>query len=230
VARDRKRSNTISVDFAGVESRVKVEEGEHSVEVSEVSKERGDKGDYISWKFKVFEGDCEGGVLYYNTSLTKQSLWNLKQLLEALGEDVPDDEMDIDLAEMIGKQMTAVTDTETFEGKPKSRIIDFSALEKRSSKKERKKDRDDKDEDKDKKDRKGRDKDDDKDKKDRGSKRDKKKSKKIAQDEVLDMSQDELQDLVKEHELDVDLDDFKSLTKMRNAVIDKLEGEDLLES
>jgi hypothetical protein len=43
------------------------------------------------------------------------------------------------------------------------------------------------------------------------------------------MDEDALQELIDEHELDVDLDDFKKIGKKREAVIDALEDEDLLE-
>jgi hypothetical protein len=43
------------------------------------------------------------------------------------------------------------------------------------------------------------------------------------------MDEDELADLVKEHKLDVDLDDYKSLRKKVAAVIGELEEKELLE-
>jgi hypothetical protein len=249
----RRSSNVISVDFKGVETRIRVDEGEHQMAVAEVTREKGDKADYLSWKFKVTEGDCEGGVVYTNTSLSKQSLWNLKGLLEALGVEVPDDEMDLDLSEYVDLEMIGVVAMEDYEGKPRPKLVDYAPL-KKSKKKDKDedkggrrkgKDKDEEEEEEEEEETKGRrgkgkDKDEDnergsrrrrdKDEEDEGKGRKGKKAKKIAQDEVQDMSQDELEDLIKEHELDVDLDDFKTLNKMRNAVISELEQNDLLEA
>lgn len=51
----------------------------------------------------------------------------------------------------------------------------------------------------------------------------------LTEDEVQEMSEEELEDLIEQHELDVDLDDFKTLRRKKNAVIDALTENDLLE-
>lgn len=56
-----------------------------------------------------------------------------------------------------------------------------------------------------------------------------KKKSKVSSDDVMDADEDGLQELIDEHELDVDLDDFKTLRKKAAAVIDALEEADLLE-
>jgi len=45
----------------------------------------------------------------------------------------------------------------------------------------------------------------------------------VTADDINGMNQDELEELVEEHELDVDLDDFKTLRKKRSAVVDAAE-------
>ena len=60
----------------------------------------------------------------------------------------------------------------------------------------------------------------------------KKKSKKksgVTKEEVMDMSQDELGDLIKEHELETDLEDYATLRKMKAAVVEALEEAGVLE-
>lgn len=47
-------------------------------------------------------------------------------------------------------------------------------------------------------------------------------------DAIKSMSQDELEELVEEHELDVDLDDYKTLRKKRTAVLDAAEEAGIL--
>ncbi len=56
-----------------------------------------------------------------------------------------------------------------------------------------------------------------------------KKVEKVDGDSVDGMDEDELQELIDEHELDVDLDDHKTLRKKVRAVKDALEEKDLLE-
>ncbi len=72
---------------------------------------------------------------------------------------------------------------------------------------------------------------DDEPKAKKGKKADKKSKKKskVSSDDVMDADEDGLQELIDEHELDVDLDDFKTLRKKAAAVIDALEEADLLE-
>lgn len=73
------------------------------------------------------------------------------------------------------------------------------------------------------------DEDDKKDKKSGGKKSGKKSGKKIKGSDVEDMDEDQLQELIDEHDLeDVDLDDHKTLRKKVRAVLDALEEKDLL--
>lgn len=51
----------------------------------------------------------------------------------------------------------------------------------------------------------------------------------VTADDIAGMSQDELEELVEEHELDVDLDEFKTLRKKRTAVVDAAEEAGILE-
>lgn len=51
---------------------------------------------------------------------------------------------------------------------------------------------------------------------------------KVTADEINEMDQEELEAFVEENELDVDLDDFKTLRKKRSAVVDAAEEADLL--
>ncbi len=51
-----------------------------------------------------------------------------------------------------------------------------------------------------------------------------------AESDVSEMSEEELEKVIKKHKLDVDLDDFKTLRKKQNATIDALESEGLIES
>lgn len=61
------------------------------------------------------------------------------------------------------------------------------------------------------------------------SSRKKKKKDPVTEETIQDMSEEELEALIEEHDLDVDLDDFKTLRKKKNAVIDAAEEAEILE-
>jgi len=63
-----------------------------------------------------------------------------------------------------------------------------------------------------------------------GSKKSSKKQTTWTEDEVQEMSEDELESVIEESGIEVDLDEFKTLRKKKNAVIDALTEADLLDS
>lgn len=221
----RTKGNVVTIDFTGVEGKRQVpDEGEYLAKVTEAVQEKGgDKGPYISWTLEIVDDkEFEGSTLYNNTSQSQKAKWNLKAWLEALGVEVPDDEMDVDLDDMADRELMVTVAHETFEGTKRARIVDFSPSEEPEPEP---------------KGRRGSARDEPKGERrssareERGSGRSSRSSKKdlLKADDLLDMTQKELEDVIEDNKLDVDLADFKSLTKMRNAVIDAAETAKLLE-
>ena len=215
----KKKKSGLSLNFKGVKTFKTIPEGSYVVEVVAATMEESSKGnDMIKWEFEVAEGPHKGAKLWYNSTITDDSLWALRQVLDALGQDVPDGEMDIDLEELVGCQAGVGVLHDTYEGKRKAVIADWMSKDDVESS-------DDEDEAEE-------DEDDEDDKK--SKKKDKKKSKKDDDDEdeaeeeetpdVDNMDEDELKELIDEAGLDVDLDDYKTLKKQRNAVKEALEG------
>lgn len=269
--RPSRRSKSTTIDFTGVESRRTPDEGTYNLVVEEVTKESGDRADYFKWQFKIADGDFEGVSVYHNTSLSPQSLWNLKNLLEALGEEVPDGPLDIDLAELVGKEVSAEIIHEKYEGRNMARISEFAEADEAPKKRKKDEDEDedekprrgrrakpadDDDEDEKPKRRRGRkpadeDEDEDEDEKPkrrgrraaadddededekpkRGSKKKpvKEEEDTITSEDVNGMSQEELEELIEEHDLDVKLSSLKTLRKMRAAVIEAGEEAGIIE-
>lgn len=203
MAKKKSKSTTVSVNFKGVEGRTAgAKPGEYIGEVEEVEKDKGDAGEYLKWTFVLGEDGDEGKAWFY-TSLTKQSLWNLRGLLEAMGEEVPDDEMDIDLEEMVGKKVGVVIEMEEYQGKDRPKMVDYMPV------------------------------DDIGPSEDKSDKKKKKKGKKDAEkpdeDAVNEMDRDELETVNDDHKLEVDFDDYeddkKGLKKLRKAIIEALDGE-----
>ena len=275
----KKSGGSVSVNFKGVEGRgARIKPGEYLGEVSEVTLEKGKKAQYLAWTFDL---DDDAGKAYFNTSLAKNSLWNLRGLLEAMGEEVPDDEMDLDLEDLVGKRVGIIIEEEEYEGKKRPKMVDYfpeddaSNDDSKSDKKKKKKtakddeklvksdveemDRDallelnndhelELDEDDYKDNKKGNAKlledvlekldekdllsdgeDDDEDDKKKKKKKSKKEPEKVNREEVEGMDEDELGTLISDHELEVDLDDHKTLKKKVKAVLEELEEKDLLE-
>jgi hypothetical protein len=301
----RKKSSSVKVNFKGVESRQTPPEGDYAVKVLELTTgQSAAKNDQIEGVFEISRGQYKGVKLYMYFPLQENSLWKLHAFLTALGEEVPEDEMDIDLSDLVDKELVGVITHETYNGRKRAKMTDFDSIDnyegaddekagkkggkgkKGKSKDEPEKisrsDVEDMDEDelealvdehdltdddgddldlddfkklpkkveaviealeradmleeekssKGKKGKKSKDDDEDEDKSSKKSKKDKggkKKPKKIDRDDVGDMDEDALQELIDEHDLDVDLDDHKKIGKKREAVIEALDDEDLLE-
>lgn len=219
-----------------------VPEGAYLMEVVEAEKTESQAGnDTISWKMKVADGPHANKLLYYNTSLLPQALWNLRGLVEALGYEIEDGDMDLDLSSFVGDQFVGVVAHETYEGKKRPRIVDMFGVdteegkevletgdeetegeeEKPAAKKRGKKPAPEPEEEEE----------EEKPAKKPAAKKGKKPEPDlIAEDSVMELDEDGLAELINEHELEVDLDEHATLRKKRNAVIAALEDRELLEA
>jgi hypothetical protein len=271
-----RRAKKTSLNFKGVEGKTLIPAGDYASKVVEVSVEKG-QGDYnyFKWVFEITEGKYKGKKLFTNTSHNPAALWNLKNLLVALGVEVPDGEMEFDLEEFVDMEVTLVVDEDEYNGKPQSRVVDYYPSEGRGSdddadeaddeeedekpvkkgkakaapKKGKAKDEDDEDEDEEEEEKpapkkrgrpagaKNKPKDDDEDE-DEDEEEEEKVSKKgkgkkpklkpIDADTLSEMDEDELTDVIDTYELDVDLDDYKTIKKKIAAVSAALDEIDML--
>jgi hypothetical protein len=208
--RKKADKGSVKVNFKGVESRQTPPEGDYKVKVLELTTgQSANKNDQIEGTFEIAAGQYKGVKLYMYFPLQENSLWKLHAFLTALGEEVPEDEMDIDLSDLVDKEFVGVVTHETYNGRKRAKLTDFDSIDNYSGD----------DDEKDGKGKKG------------AGKKDAKKSKKVSRSDVEDMDEDELQELLEEHDLEdeVDLDDHKKLPKKVAAVIEALEEADLLE-
>lgn len=120
------------VDFSQVEDRVLIDEGVYLLKVNKITEEVSDSGnDYLKWVFQVIGGDnydktlMKGVKLYHNTSLLPRALWNLRNLLTAMGVTVPKGVLDLRLKSYLGKQVWAEVTHETYQGKERAAIAGF---------------------------------------------------------------------------------------------------------
>lgn len=232
--KNAKRSKMLRIPgMKGVEGkRATLPPGRYTAKVTSVEIKEGQKDDYIAWELAVVGGDHDGAKLYYNTSLSPGALWNARGLFEAMGVDCEDDDFEVDPDELVGQEIGVEVEHELYEGRKRARVTDYFPAdedgdEDQEEKKSKRSRDDDEDEDDDKKKSKrnrrasreeAEDEDDDEDDKKSSKKKSDKKKASLTGDAIDEMDQGELEDLIAEHELDVDLGDHRTLTKMRRAV------------
>lgn len=191
----------------------RIPEGDYKMQFSEVSREESKEGnDMLVWDFTGLEGKAKKKSFRIWTSLLPEALWKLGNLLDAMGIERPESVEDIIEAVESEDPAPIITGTvadDEYEGKTRSKVMDFSSADGS--------DAEDEDEGKGKK------------KKGKKGKKDKDEDEKVSKDTVNEADEDELEELVKEHELEVDLDDHRTLKKKRAAVIEALEEADKLE-
>lgn len=200
MARTRKaKKNVVKVDFTGVESSGSVREGRQiaTVKEAEVKTSENTGNDFISWKLS-----CKGGTVYHNTSLTPQSLWNLRNFLEAAGMEVPDSALELELDEMIDAELGVDIEHETYQQKKKPVLVDVFPVDELDG------DTDDEDEPED-------DDEDDSEEEDSGSDD-------LTIDDLNDMDKDELLELAEEEEIKVLAKVKRSEAKLRAHLIAEL--------
>lgn len=236
MARKNKKSKSGTVNFSGVETFTKMEEGEHILTITDEStEEQGDAGPYL----KIVATNEDDAKVWHNVSFSEKSLWNAKAFLEACGVDAPEEDTAIAdiLEELTEKTFGAQIEHETFDGKKKPRIVDFWPADgKGSSSKDSEPDFDEMDEKELKKFIKKHDLEVDPD--------DFPKEKKLRaavveayeasssgdgddkpdSDALDDMDEDDLKKVIKKYKLEVDADEFPKVKKLRAAVLEALEG------
>lgn len=227
--KNKGKKKKITVDFTGVEARTLLPEGQYHAKVHEVTQEDGNEFPYFKWVFTVVSDDdkTNGAKLFYNTSLSPKALWNLRNLLETLGVSTPSSEMEIDFDEYIGLELMVRVEHETFEGKDRPKVTDFTPLEETASvDDDDEKSDDDETEEEDAE----TEEEDEKESEDDDDEAEDDDDGKIDAGDVKEMDDAELADLVKKHKLKVDLKTIKKHSKRIAAVVDALEAKDLLKS
>ena len=125
-----KKASGVKVDFSDTEKAGLVEEGDYLIEVDEVEQKESSTGNpMLVFTYKIAEGEFAGKKLFHNCSLQPQALFNLRAVLEALGQEVPQGVMEFDPADLIGETCGASVVHELYEGKTKARIAEFFSAE-----------------------------------------------------------------------------------------------------
>lgn len=124
----------VAVDFTGVESgggRVRIPEDDYKVRVVDATlgTAKSSGNSMIIWNFEIIEGKFKGKKLRDRAVLTPESLWKLKQILEAMGLTVPSKKVALDLTKYVGKELGATVVDDEYEGKISSKIADYVSVD-----------------------------------------------------------------------------------------------------
>jgi hypothetical protein len=127
-------SRIVQIDFEGVESgggKIHVPEGDYKFEIVKITTKKSSSGFptlFFGLKLNSGPKNGNGKTLRHSCSLQKQALWNLRNLLEACGKEVPSKPVKIDLDKLIGLEgAVSVVDGE-YEGKTTSEVATFYPL------------------------------------------------------------------------------------------------------
>jgi hypothetical protein len=93
--------------------------------VSAKQKESESGNQMIVWKFKILEGKYKGKEMTGRTVLTPKSLWVLRNLLEALGAEVPEKKTKVKYTKYIGEKIGISVEDGEYNNKPTSEVNDF---------------------------------------------------------------------------------------------------------
>jgi len=125
-----KAKGTVSINFKGVESRRTPPEGDYVATVLETENTTSAAAGnaQIKWTLEISRGEYKGTKVWFYTPLAENSLWKLHAWLTAMGEEVPEDEVDIDLDDLVGKELVVVLTHDTYQGKKQAKITDFQSM------------------------------------------------------------------------------------------------------
>lgn len=123
----------LKVDFTGVESYIKCEEGEHVAILKKTEVKTSEAGnDMIACVFEVVAGSSAGANVFDNFVLTEKALWRLKTYLEVIGIKC-DGKLKLDTDKMMGKKCIIEVAHEEYKGQTRARIQAFKKLESKAA-------------------------------------------------------------------------------------------------
>jgi len=111
-------------DFTNVNDDFEIlPKGEYVVNLFDVDlKKTQKKDDMFVLILKVAEGEHKGRQLFFNLPVMTQTMWKIKETLEAFGMEVPKGAFNVDFDELLGKKAVAIVDHREYQGKEREDV------------------------------------------------------------------------------------------------------------
>ena len=126
-----KSGKGVVIDFTGVESGgAKVPADDYAFKVAKcvMGESKSSGNPMVVFTFEITQGKYKGKKLIERATLTKESLWKLKNILEALGIEVSGRSR-INPESYVGEECGGTVADDEYNNKTVSRIVDFFPLE-----------------------------------------------------------------------------------------------------
>jgi hypothetical protein len=198
----KSKKSIVSLDFTGVEKRKVLPEGEYPLDLISLEQNESANGDdQLEATFEVTGGQYKGAKPKAWFSLKPQSLWVLRNFLEACGVETEESQMDLDLEEIVDTAGPLIGICEKNDPDYPAKLRDFVAADgkapagktdKKSKAVKEDEEEDDSEEEND--------------------------DEALTSAEILEMTEEELEEVIDQFDLDVDLDDHEKLKAKRKAV------------
>lgn len=117
----------VIVDFTGVESYSRAEEGRHLAELVELNEKDSNGGNpMLVGVFEVVKGSSKGCRVFENFPLSQNALWKLKQMLEAIGVQNTTGKLRIDTDKMLKRRCLIDVYHEEYNNQLRAKINAFA--------------------------------------------------------------------------------------------------------
>ena len=77
---------------------------------------------------KIADGEYKGRQLFYNLPVMKQTMWKIKESIEAFGLELPKGPISIDFDDLLGKKVKAIVTHREWEGKTRENVAGLERL------------------------------------------------------------------------------------------------------
>lgn len=125
-------AGTVVADFGHEEAKggggrnPRIREGDYVAKIIGADQKEANSGNQmIVWKLKILEGKYKGKELTARTTLVPKALFMLRNLLEALGKEVPEKTIKVNYKQYIGEKVGITVEDGEYNNKTTSEVNDF---------------------------------------------------------------------------------------------------------
>ena len=113
----------IRVDFSDTPESEYAVPGKYKARVKSTALKQGDKAKYIEWTLEILTGASKGRTIIHRTSLAPNALFGLRDMLVAMGFNVPNSAVSIDPDKFINKTLGIEVAMRPYEGKEYANVV-----------------------------------------------------------------------------------------------------------